>query len=634
METLKHIIKESGAKMTNVANKEQGMLAIESKNIFTILKKWLYEEQDIVFRELVSNATDAIEKLAKLHEADNTIPVKEGKITVKLDVDNKQLIISDNGIGMTSEEVHKYINQIAFSGAEDFVNNNNDAGIDTIIGHFGVGFYSSFMLADHVALETKSYKTGAEAVRWDCTSDMAYQMVTGERKETGTDVILYLNEGCPYLDKPESVRDIIKKYFVFSRTAVYFEGPEGESELLNNPNPVWRHTEDQLTKENMNVFYKDFFDDVSDPLFWIQFESIDIGVRGVLFFRDTKNGTEELDGTIKVYNRGVYVGDNIKSMIPKFVNLQSGIIECDNLPLVVSRSQIRDETDRDEMLGLIYECLSQEVTIAFNNMFVNDRPMYETNWPNLNAFVKYAVLQDKVFASVMTKKIIFKDTDGAYQTIPEYVDNVAAVKHPETIYYASDATEQAHYIEIFKKCGLTALLFDHVIDQPFMRKYETVRPNLKFVRIDSNIESLFEGYLKDGDEGRVEALTERFHSVLGDRLDNMTLKVTNLKQESISTLIINDEQSRRMADMLEIYGFINPTDMAAKKMQAKSTLLINLSNDIVRYILTSSDNIATGIVINQLFDLALMSQQALKPEDVEGFINRSEAILAKSLLNQ
>ncbi|HHV10596.1 MAG TPA: molecular chaperone HtpG [Clostridiales bacterium] len=616
--------------MTNLTT-QNGMLSIESKNIFTILKKWLYTEQDIVFRELISNACDAIEKLSTLNTGDPVVQLEKGKILVKLDRDQKTLTIGDNGIGMSREEVHKYINQIAFSGASEFINKNNNAGKNTIIGHFGVGFYSSFMLADHVALETKSYQEEESAVRWDCMSDMSYQMEYCQKTEVGTEVMLYLEDSSPYLEKPGLVLDIIKKYFIFSKTPIYFDAPGYDQVLVNDPAPIWRLPKELVNEEAMNSFYKEFFQDVSAPMFWLQFGSVDIGVRGILFFRDTKNGTEELDGTIKVYNRGVYVGENIPELIPKFVNLQSGIIECDHLPLVVSRSTLREEDRQEGTMELIYECLSQEVTIAFHDMFENHRDQYEANWPNLNAFVKYGVLQDKIFASVMTRKVIFMDILGNYQTIQEYADTVAAAAHPDTIYYSSDALEQAHYIEIFKRCKLNALLFDHVIDQPFMRKYEVARPNLKFIRIDSNIESLFLGYMNPGDDAKAGILKDKISRALGDRLHSMTIKITNLEQESISTLIINDEKSRRMADMLEIYGFLNPTDVSLREIQAKSTLLINMNNDIIRYLLGASDEIAIRIVMNQLFDLALMSQQALKPEDVESFITRSESLLASAI---
>ncbi|TWH83673.1 molecular chaperone HtpG [Sedimentibacter saalensis] len=610
--------------------KQSGMLSIESKNIFNILKKWLYTEQDIVFRELISNACDAVEKLSNIKNIKGDLSEYKGVISVTLDADKQCIIISDNGIGMTKEEVQKYINQIAFSGATDFINKNNQAGSETIIGHFGVGFYSSFMISNHVAIETKSYLEDAKAVRWDCNVDMSFSMNEGKKLHTGTDVILYLDDNNPYLKNPKLILDIIKKYFVFSKTEIYYEAPDIQRQLVNIPEPVFRLSSNLINPEEMNLFYKDFFDDVFDPLFWFKFESIDLGLKGILFFRNTKNNTEELDGKIKVYSRGVYIGENIRELIPKFVNLQSGIIECDNLPLVVSRSTIRDEDSNDNVVSLIYECLAQEVTIYINEMFEKHREKYEAYWPNINAFVKYSILQDKIFASVMARKAIFMDLTGRYYTIKEYVEKFEG-SEDNVVYYSSDAVEQAYYIGIFKRCGMNALLFDHVIDQPFMRKYEVLNPSLKFIRIDSNIEAIFKGEIKEEDKQNSEVVSDKIKSALGDRLGNIELKITNIQHESISMLIINDEKARRMADMMEIYGLINANNFSAKELQSKSTLLINLNNEIVRFILNSNNEELQSIVINQLFDLALLNQQSLEPEDVENFVNRSEELLVRAI---
>ncbi len=380
----------------------------------------------------------------------------------------------------------------------------------------------------------------------------------------------------------------------------------------------------------MNLFYREFFDDVSDPLFWFKFESIDIGVRGILFFRNTKNNTEELDGKIKVYSRGVYVGENIRGLIPKFVNLQSGIIECDNLPLVVSRNTIREENSQENILTLISECLAQEVTIYLNDMFEKHRDQYEAHWPNINAFVKYSILQDKTFASVMTRKAVFMDLTGKYYTIKEYIEKFGGPEGNE-IYYSSDAVDQAYYIGIFKRCGLNALLFDHVIDQPFMQRYEVLNPSIKFIRIDSNIEALFNGEMTEKDVKNSEIVENKFKNAIGSRIGNIRLKVSNLQHESISAIIINDEKARRMADMMEIYGLIKATNFSDRKIQAKSTLLININNNIVRFILNSNNEETLNIIINQLFDLALLNQQALEPEDIEAFVNRSEALLIRTI---
>ena len=610
-------------------SKQSGFLSIESKNIFSILKKWLYTEQDIVFRELISNASDAIEKLKALKEAGKAggdFPTEE--ITVTLDPKENRIIISDNGIGMTEEEIDQYINQIAFSGAADFINQYSENQRDSIIGHFGVGFYSAFMIADHVAIETKSYMADAPAVRWDCNSDMSYQMAVGTRRSQGTDIILYLNDNNPYAEKASAVHDIIKKYFMFLKTEIYFNAPNFDHVLVNDSKPIWKQPDSLILTEEMNQFYREFYDDISSPLFWIKFESADIGIRGIIFFRDTKNQTEELDGSFKIYNQGVYIGENIKELVPKFVNLQHGIIDCTNLPLVVSRSTIREEEQKDDITSLIYECLSQEVTIGLNNLYEKNRTDYEKYWPHLNAFVKYGILQDKIFASVMTRKVIFEDLYGQYKTIQEYLDDESN-SDKGTVYYASDSIEQAHYIEIFKRCHLNALLFDHVIDQPFMRRQEMVHQNTQFIRIDSNIESLFQGSLNDGDKEKVELLTQKINHALGERLGKMELKITNLEEDSITTLIINDEQSRRMADMLAIYGMIKATDISLKEMQSKSTFLVNLNNDIIRFVLNSEDETQADLILNQLFDLALMSQGALNLDNVEAFILRSESIINK-----
>lgn len=650
-------------------SEQSGFLSIESKNIFTILKKWLYTEQDIVFRELISNAADAIEKFSALQQdegpavdaaSEDKYPEEKytGEITVTLDAAQNRIIISDNGIGMTEEEIDRYINQIAFSGAADFIQHYSETQKNTIIGHFGVGFYSAFMIADHVAIETRSWKKGAASVRWDCRSDMSYQMTEGTRADHGTDVILYLNESHPYVNKEgklkaDTVYDIIKKYFAFLKTKIYFEGPDFDHALVNDPDPIWKKPEHEIQPEEMKRFYRKFYDDISDPLFWIQFESVDIGVRGIVFFRNTKNQTEELDGCFRIYNQGVYIGDNIKELVPRFVNLQSGIIECTDLPMVVSRANIREEEQKDNAISLIYECLSQEVTIGLNQLFESKRQEYEAFWPHLNAFVKYGILQDKIFASVMTRKVIFEDLYGKYLTIGEYLKNgsrsegvqevsrLGAVPQQDggpvagepteqkTVYYASDATEQAQYIRIFKQCGLNALLFDHVIDQPFLRRQELVHPGTKFIRIDSDMDALFQGSLTPEDEADAALLTKKIQRAVGARLGKLELKVSKLEQAGITTLILHDEKSRRMADMLEIYGMLGAGDISAKEAQSKSTLLVNLNNDILRYVVHVTDETQANLILNQLFDLALMSQGAMNTDYVGDFIARSETIIGQ-----
>jgi molecular chaperone HtpG len=601
-----------------------GSLSIEEKNIFLILKKWLYTEQDIVFRELVSNASDAIEKRAAL-----SLSAPKGEITLVLDAETKQIIISDNGIGMTTDEVDRFINKIAFSGAMEFVNSRSDAKTGSIIGHFGVGFYSAFMIADRVVIETKSHIEDEAAVRWECGADMVFSMTKGARQNVGTDVILYAAEDSPYFKDPKTVFEILKKYFVFLKTPVFFEAPaypDFNHVEINGADPLWKQPGLREDKEAMSVFYKDFFGDVFDPLFWIFFESIDIGVRGLIFFRNTKNGAEELDGSFKIYNRGVFVGENIPELIPKFVNLQSGIVECRDLPLSVSRSAVRDgeeNSGKDAVTGLIYETLVQEVTIAMNDQFTNKREHYEALWPELNAFIKYAVLQDKIFASVMARKVIFRDLYGNYRTIAEYVSALKDAA-PYVIYYVTDPVEQAHYIEIFKRSGLNALLFDHVIDQPFLRKQELVHPNTRFVRIDSDIETIFRGKVGEEDAPGIETLEKKIKHTLGERLGGMQIRVTRLETEAINILIINDEKSRRVIDMMEMYGMIK--DDALRRIGPESTLLVNLQNRIIRYVLDAEEDLS-ALILGQLFDLAMLSQGALNLDDIESFILRNERLI-------
>lgn len=601
-----------------------GKLSIESNNIFTILKKWLYTEPDIVFRELISNATDAIQKRSIL-SGKNLSSVFKGKITVILDTELNRLVIRDNGIGMDYDEVDKYINQIAFSGAEEFIHENSQAGKDSIIGHFGVGFYSAFMLANDVSLETRSLKDGAAAIRWDCDALMNYRLTPGTRQDIGTDVILHLSEDSPYLKKPSLVYESIKKYFIFSRFDIYFCSPEHDNLLVNDSDAIWRRAPEMINNEEMNTFYKDFFQDTADPVFWIQFSSLDIGLRGILFFRNTKNGTDDLDGTFKIYDRGIYVGQNIPAIIPKFINLQSGILECDNLPLVVSRSTIQED-NADNMPDLIKESLIQEVSIALYNIFTTDRNTYENHWTEISSFVKYGILQEKIFASVMTRKVIFEDIYGQLQTIDEYLD-AHPQTHENTIFYASDRLDQAHYIEIFKKCKTNALLLDHVIDHPLMYKYEATKPEWRFIRIDSNIDTIYRGTLLPNDEAHIKQWHSLIIETLGTRLGAMELNFTRLTDESLSVLIVNDEMSRRLSDTMEIYGYINRRGDTETGSLTKKILLFNLNSPIVQHTFTAADELQASLLLHQLFDLALLSQQALQPEDMEHFIIRSEQIL-------
>lgn len=617
-------------RVEEAAKTKKGLLSIDNENIFSILRDSLYTEQDIVFRELIANGLDAI---SKRQLSTKTFTKDQAKITVRLDNEAHTLTFTDNGIGMTEKEVDRYINQIAFSGAQSFIkaqqtdDTKAEAEPETttadnaIIGHFGVGFYSAFMYTDHVAIDTLS-STGGEPVFWDCHADMAYNMSTGHRTTPGSDVILYLNEDSPFFDKPQLILDAIKKYFIFATTPIYLDAVGFENQLVNTPEPIWELPEDQIDHQAMNEFYQDYFNDTRDPIFWLKFQSADIGVHGILFFRDTKHGTEDLDGTINIYNRGVYVGSNIPEIVPKYVNLQSGIIECDNLPLAVSRSSVKED-EQNQAMQMVNECLTQEVSIAFYKMFTEERPVYEERWPEINAFVKYGIMKDKTFSSVMAKRVIFQDIYSRYHTLDEYLET------HDTVYYVSDQVEEAHYIALFKQFGLNALLFDHVIDQPLMYRYETLYPKNRFIRIDSNIDAIFKDEIDVAADPIAQNVSQKFTQVLAERLDAVTLKFTRLQEGNISCLLTNDEEARRRADMMEIYGMIDENDFREIERTTQRTLVINLDHPTIQYIANNdADNLTSTIAIKQLFDLALLSQQALDQANVEDFINRSEALIA------
>lgn len=621
-----------------------GVLSIESKNIFSILKKWLYAEPDIVFRELISNASDAIEKLQEIVGAgEHPDPGRRGRIDVIVNADARTLTIADNGLGMTARELERYINQIAFSGASDFVEKYGDQDEGAMIGHFGVGFYSAFMLSDHVVIQTRSHEQDEAGVRWECTDSMAYTMTPSDRRTVGTSVILELGDDSPYLKDPDLALAAIGKYFAFLRTEIYYtfvargaeepiptsadgQDPNAlyDQHLVNTPDPVWRRPASQVSTREMNAFYRDYFDDVCDPLFWIKIESVDLGLRGIVFFRDTKNATETLDGRFDVFSRGVFVEKNVAALVPKFVNLQSGIIECDDLPLVVSRSTMRGSNERGGVDELVHECLAQEVTIRLNEMFTADRATYERYWPEIGPFVKYGVLTDKIFASVMLRKVLFGNLVGQFQTVGEYLEQAGAA-HGSTVFYASDPIEQAVYLNVFRKSGIPALILDHIIDQPLMRSLELVTKGVHFQRLDADLATLLAGDPAAADHEQVAGLSAEFRRVLGDRLRSCTVTVARLSYPDISVLITLDEAARRVGDMKQLYGLAEGA--VTTESGVPRTLLVNLNNPLIGRLSDCRDDTKRVLAIHQLMDLALLIQGDLGTDDIPGFIDRSEQTL-------
>lgn len=602
-----------------------GQLNVEKNKVFSLLNKSLYSQEDIVFREIVSNSADAINKRFDLDDIN-----KKGLIELVIDKDKSTVTVKDNGIGMTFDEVDKFINQIAFSGSKEY----NDAlqasnKERSIIGHFGVGFYSSFMIAKNVSIDTLSGKEHEKAVSWFCSNDMNYKQKASTKKDIGTDVTLYLTNDSKYLNDENLVKNILSKYFKLLAIPLYLtviEDSEIKSkELINSKEAFWKKI-DSMSYDELNEYYKESFNDVFDPCLSMKFQSLDLGIRGIIFFRKTRNETSELDGTFKIYNNGVFIGENIKQIIPKHINLQSGIIECSNLPLVVSRAEFRDESEENEIFSLIREAISQEIVIFLNDLFTNHREKYEACWEDLNAFVKYSILVDKTFASVLTRKVLFKNIEDKYLTLNEFMDS-KETNISKQIYYTSDPYEQSYYFEIFRKCGLDLLQFDHVIDKPFMQRLNLLFPKIEFTRIDSASVNIFKGEVEDRDETQASKIKTVIEKKLGSKIKHFELEITRLSHKDIHLIILNDENSRRFSDMMEIYGLMNPDEKEKILAQSKAKLLVNLNSPIIEY-LGKSDNLAKiDFITNYLFNLALMGQNALDIGQTGNFVSQSELLL-------
>lgn len=602
-----------------------GQLNVEKNKVFSLLNKSLYSQEDIVFREIVSNSADAINKRFDLDDIN-----KKGLIELVIDKDKSTVTVKDNGIGMTFDEVDKFINQIAFSGSKEY----NDAlqasnKERSIIGHFGVGFYSSFMIAKNVSIDTLSGKEHEKAVSWFCSNDMNYKQKASTKKDIGTDVTLYLTNDSKYLNDENLVKNILSKYFKLLAIPLYLtviEDSEIKSkELINSKEAFWKKI-DSMSYDELNEYYKESFNDVFDPCLSMKFQSLDLGIRGIIFFRKTRNETSELDGTFKIYNNGVFIGENIKQIIPKHINLQSGIIECSNLPLVVSRAEFRDESEENEIFSLIREAISQEIVIFLNDLFTNHREKYEACWEDLNAFVKYSILVDKTFASVLTRKVLFKNIEDKYLTLNEFMDSKETNINKQ-IYYTSDPYEQSYYFEIFRKCSLDLLQFDHVIDKPFMQRLNLLFPKIEFTRIDSVSVNIFKGEIEDKDKIQASKIETVIEKTLGPKIKYFELEISKLSHQDIHLIILNDENSRRFSDMMEIYGLMNPDEKEKILAQSKAKLLVNLNSPIIKYLGKSDDLAKIDFITNYLFNLALMGQNALDIGQTGNFVSQSELLL-------
>ena len=658
-------------------SKEHGNLSINSQNIFPIIKKWMYSDHDIFYRELVSNACDAITKLKKLsmigeYEAPDDI---EYKVEIKLSAKDKTIKIIDNGIGMTKEEVDEYINQIAFSGAEAFLEKYKDkANDDQIIGHFGLGFYSAFMVADQVTIDTLSFKDGAESVHWSCDGGTEYDISEGTKTTPGTEITLYLNEDSYEFANEYKAKEVLDKYCSFMPVPIFVtnedageqteeipeeevtekdtvldtfikdavteevEKEDGTKETvekvpakkmakivkrpvaINDIHPLWTKHPNECSDEDYKEFYRKVFHDYKEPLFWIHLNmDYPFNLKGILYFPKINTEYESIEGTIKLYNKQVFVADNIKEVIPEFLLLLKGVIDCPDLPLNVSRSALQN----DGFVKKISDYITKKVADKLSGMCKTDKENYEKYWDDINPFIKFGCLKDEKFAEKMNDYIIFKNLDGKYLTLKECLEENKE-KHENTVFYVTDEVEQSQYINMFKNEGIDAVILTHNIDQPFITNMESKNENLKFKRIDADLSDSFkEETSKDELKDMTEKLSKTFKDALGK--ENLTVNVEKLKDASISSMITLSEESRRMQDMMKMYGMagMDPNMFGAEGQ----TLVLNANNDLVKYVAEHTDGENTKIICEQLYDLAMLSHAPLSPEQMTGFIARSNKIM-------
>ncbi len=685
---------------------ERGNLSIHSENIFPIIKKWLYSDHDIFVRELISNGSDAITKLKKLEimgEAD--IPEDNHyKLTVTVNPEEKTITFADNGVGMTADEVKEYINQIAFSGAQKFMEKyKGKTTEDQIIGHFGLGFYSAFMVASRVSIETLSWQPDAAPVHWESDGGTEYEMSEGSKTDRGTEITLYLNEESYEFSNEYRVKEVIKKYCSFMPVEIYFinanapveetkeevvdavvgedgvvaedaeEKKDTKPQPINNPNPLWAKHPNECTEEEYKEFYRDVFHDYKEPLFWIHLNmDYPFNLKGILYFPKINTEYDSLEGLIKLYNNQVFIADNIKEVIPEFLMLLKGVIDCPDLPLNVSRSALQN----DGFVKKISEYIAKKVADKLVGMYKVERENYEKFWDDISPFIKFGCLKDVKFHEKVKDALIYKNLEGKYITLEEYVkaskgeeaegaenENVKAAEtstdevkseekkcdcdhdHEEgcecghdhdseeeaeekktVIYYVTDLKQQGQYINMFKEAGVDALILTHNIDQPFITRLESEDQKLRFQRIDADITDGFKEEPKKKDKkilkNNTEAMTALFRKVLGK--DQLEVKVDKFKNDKISSVMTLSEESRRMQDMMRMYN-MGGMDMGG--FGGGETLVLNANNQLVQYIITNENADQTPMICEQLYDLALLAHKQLEPEAMTKFIQRSNDIM-------
>ena len=660
---------------------KHGNLSIDSDNLFPIIKKWLYSDHDIFYRELISNGCDAITKLKKLDMmGEYSLPADyKGKIQVLVNPDEKTIKIIDNGLGMTADEVEEYISRIAFSGATDFIEKYKDkSNDDQIIGHFGLGFYSAFMVADEVTIDTLSYKEGSTPVHWSCDGGTEYNMEDGDMDDVGTEITLYLNDDCLEFANEYRAREVIEKYCSFMPTEIYLakenapeeyetidkadkrdtdtvieeihedakyeekENDKGEKEQvevspakdqlkivkrpvpLNDTTPLWTKNPNECTDEEYKEFYRKVFLDYKEPLFWIHLNmDYPFNLKGILYFPKINMEYESIEGKIKLYNNQVFIADNIKEVIPEFLMLLKGVIDCPDLPLNVSRSALQN----DGFVKKISDYITKKVADKLSGMCKTDRENYEKYWDDINPFIKFGCLKDEKFDEKMKDYILYKNLDGKYLTLADCLEENKE-KHENKIFYVTDEKEQSQYINMFKEAGIDAVILPNPIDSPFMQHVEQKNEGLKFLRIDADVNETFKDSeetdeaAKEQEKKDAETLAEVFKKAIGN--DKLNVKVEKLKNEGLASMITVSEESRRMQDMMKMYSMYGG---GADMFPAEETLVLNANNGLVKYVLNNRDGEKTPMLCEQLYDLAKLAHGSLSPERMTKFIARSSEIM-------
>ena len=693
---------------------KHGNLSINSDNLFPIIKKWLYSDHDIFFRELISNGCDAITKLKKLEMmGEYTLPADyKPEIHVVVNPEEKTLKFIDNGLGMTADEVEEYINQIAFSGATDFIEKYKDkANDDQIIGHFGLGFYSAFMVADQVTIDTLSYKDGATAVHWSCDGGTEFNMADGNKEGVGTEITLFLNEDAVEFSNEYRAREVIEKYCSFMPTPIFLEKANAETEYetidaadkldtdtvvetiheeakteekenengekevvevspakdklkivkrpvpLNDINPLWAKNPNECTDEEYKAFYRKVFLDYKEPLFWIHLNmDYPFNLKGILYFPKINTEYDSIEGTIKLYNNQVFIADNIKEVIPEFLMLLKGVIDCPDLPLNVSRSALQN----DGFVKKISEYITKKVADKLIGMCKTDKENYEKYWDDISPFIKFGCLKDTKFCDKMNDYILFKNLDDKYLTLPELLvkeeekkdeakkdeaevldadgnpiksenadaanENAEEKDERKVIYYVTDKLQQGQYIKMFKEQNMDAVILDHNIDTSFISQLEQRNEHYKFMRIDADVtESLKDETSAEDLRAETDTLTDVFKKALNN--DKLTVKVEKLKNADIASVITLSEEGRRMQDMMKMYAMNGMGGMDPNMFAADQTLTLNANNELVKYIFEHKDSEHVPMFCEQLYDLAMLSNQPLSVDVMSKFVQRSNQIM-------